>query len=103
MLISIISVSVLTSIITSDMVDSTLDVYGKRVVVVKDSWEDFLARLLVNHKRSTKTMLIVDNYTELLDVLADNTTLDVGLVDNYILSPLQDAMTERDLGLHCLG
>ena len=103
MMISIISVSVLTSIITSDMVDSTINLYGKRVVAVKESWEDFLTRKLVNRERSRRNMLLVDNYTELLDVLADNTTLDVGLVDNYILSPLQDAMTERDLGLHCLG
>ena len=98
MMISIISVACLTSIITSDMVDTSVSLHNKQIAIVKDSWEEFLARLLVNRYRSSQNILKTSNYTELLDVIASNTTLDAALVDHNILSMMQDEMKKRDLG-----
>ena len=98
MLISIISVSVLTSIITSDMVDYRVALHNEQVVVVQDSWEDFLARLLVNRARTSQNILKVYSYTELFDALATNQSLEVGLVDHYILGTMQDEISSKALG-----
>ena len=100
MLISIISVSVLTSIITSDMVDSNVPLYKKQVVVMENSWEDFIARLLVNRVRKTDNILRVKSYIDLLDAVARNKTIDAGLVDNLILRTLQEETSSRNLGIH---
>ena len=85
------------------MVDTSLNLYNKQVVVVKDTWEEFLARLLVNRKRSASNILQVDTYKELLDTIATRKTLDAGLVDSFILSPLQEEMQSRNLGNYDFG
>ena len=95
---SIISVSCLTSIITSDMVDSSFPLHNQQVAVVKDSWEEFLARLLVNRHRSSTNIIKRDNYTELLNEIQRNTSLKAALIDHNILSMLQDDLAERELG-----
>jgi len=97
MIVSIISVSCLTSIITSDMVDSSFPLHNQQVAVVKDSWEEFLARLLVNRHRSSTNIIKRDNYTELLNEIQRNTSLKAALIDHNILSMLQDDLAEREL------
>ena len=98
MMVSIIIVACLTSIITSDIVDQTVDLHNKVVGVVALSWEEFLGRLLVNRHRSNNNTVRFLNYDDLIHGLTVNTSIDAALMDWKIASVMQDQLQSHDLG-----
>ena len=98
MMMSLIVVACMTSIITSDMVDSTVIINNQTTAVVAGTWDEFLGRLLVNHKRSSKNMAPFASYTELMDGLMHNDDIYAGLMDYNVAAMLQAEMRARDLG-----
>ena len=98
MLIGLVIVSCLTSLITNDMMDNTVNIRNQRVGVVSSSWDDFVGRMLVNHERSSKWVEGYDSYEALLDAVKKDGTLFAGLMDENVASVMIDDIKERGLG-----
>ena len=98
MLLSLVVVSCMTSIITSDIVDNSISVKDRTVGVVEDTWDEFLGRLLVNHKRSKRNVLPYTTYEDLFDAVRDDEELYAGLIDQNVASAMIDEIQSRDLG-----
>ena len=98
LMVSLVTVSCMTSIITSDMVDSNVKLENKTMAFVQGSWEELIGRMLINHLRSKKHTVQYSSYMELLDGLHTNTDIYGGLLDYSVAAVLQKAMRDRDLG-----
>ena len=98
MCVSIILVACLTSLITSDIVDPSVDIYQETVAVVGHTYEEFLARKIVNVKRTRKNTVRFNDYLSLMKELEVNEDLFAGLVDHTVLSVMQKEMKEHKLG-----
>ena len=104
LMVSLVTVSCMTSIITSDMVDSHVKLENKTVGFVRGSWEEMIGRMLINHQRSKKNTVQFSSYMELLDGIQKHPDIYGGLIDYSVAAVLQKAMRDRDLGEHhCLG
>ena len=98
LMVSLITVSCMTSIITSDMVDSHVTLANKTVGIKAKSWEELIGRMLINHYRSNENTVRFWSYMDLLDGIKNNQSLFAGLIDYNVAATLQSAMRDRDLG-----
>ena len=98
LIVSLITVSCITSIITSDMVDSHVSLANRSVAIKEGSWEELIGRMLINHYRTKKNTIQFNSYIGLLDGLQTNHSIFAGLIDYNVAATLQTAMRERDLG-----
>ena len=98
LMVSLITVSCMTSIITSDMVDSHVSLANMTVGIKAGSWEELIGRMLINHYRTKKNTVRYNSYTELLDGIQNNEELFAGLIDYNVAATLQSAMRDRHLG-----
>ena len=98
MMVSIMIVGCVTSIITSDLVNDPSDVHNETVAIVTGTWDEFLGRLIVNHRRSWKNTVRFDNYSHLIGALETNHSLYAGLVDYNIVAMMQKELLDHHLG-----
>ena len=98
MMISLIIVSCITSLITSGMMDNSVNVRNQTLGVVHNTWDDFIGRLLVNRKRSRNSILNYTTYDALFDAVRNDKRVFAGLVDKNVASALIDEIDARDLG-----
>ena len=98
LMLSLIMVACTTSIITSDIVDSHVNLANMTVGIKTESWEEMMGKMLVNHYRTSKNIVRFDSYTELLDGLQNNREIFAGLIDNNVAATMRSAMSDRGLG-----
>ena len=100
LMVSLITVSCMTSIITSDMVDSHVQLANRSVGIKAGSWEELIGRMLINHYRTKKNTVRFSSYMDLLDGIQNNHSIFAGLIDYNVAATLQSAMKDRELGKH---
>ena len=98
LIVSLITVSCMTSIITSDLVDAHVKLANMTVGIKSGSWEELIGRMLINHYRTKKNTVRFNSYTELLDGIQTNKSIYAGLIDYNVAATLQTAMRDRELG-----
>ena len=98
MLTGLVLVSCMTSLITSDMMDNSVNIRNKKVGVVTDSWDEFVGRLLVNHERSAKQVVAYETYAALLEGVKKD-DLFAGVMDENVASAMTDQIQQNNLGM----
>ena len=104
----------MTSIITSQLMIQTVDMKEiiadhnenkapadqSKVVTVKDTWEDFLARLLVHGERKSTYIDRFDTYDEMLDAIVKNDSYYSAMIDYNVAAVRMEEIKRRQLGNH---